>query len=128
MTTVEILKRARQRIVDQGWLQGGFVEPGDQTGPCCASGAVLLDEPSVITGFASYGLTALCRHPELDEALTALTVRIGGPEQWNGYAGGYEACPVGVLAQWNDNEDRVVDDVLDLYDEAIDRLQKETTT
>ena len=123
---VEILEHARQRIVDRGWLQGGFVEAPN--GPCCVSGAVLLEAECTITGFASYGAEYVKHtHPALLEALTELTYPIGGPNTWMDWMDKYRAAPVSVLARWNDDPDRVVADVLDLYDETISRLKEAQT-
>ena len=93
MTTVEILRMAKELLVKRGWWQGGFVAPGKDVASCplCAEAAVNIAATGEVEGS--------------DGSRPARMVldRVVG----------------GTLFAWNDSEGRTLAEVLAAFDRAI---------
>ncbi len=98
-TIVEILRAARQLLIDRGWTQGTFARD--------AKGArTLYDAPDAVC-YCSLGAIMVVGRGFAPEASTlALTKAIGSGHPAN-------------VAEWNDAKDRTKEEVLAAYDRAI---------
>lgn len=91
MTTLQVLRAARELLVTAGWCQLGYTRDG-----CfCSEGAI----NRVTSGFAHVGNLAG------RDAKSALESVVGRPP--------------GMLIPWNDRRDRTQADVLAAFDRAI---------
>lgn len=104
-TTIEILKEARRRIIEKGWSQGALYrdfkgEPiifskGRVICSFCTMGAVL---------FSSKGMNSYYT----DRALEVLE----------------RFVPDGLIPRWNDDPTRTKEEVIALFDRAIESVTK----
>ena len=102
MKTKEILRGARERIA-RGWCQGAFARN--------AHGAKTYATSADAVSWSAYGAIAAAE-PDPDERLGAVV--------WF-----FSAAPDAMsMFDWNNCEDRTQDDVLAVFDKAIERCEK----
>ena len=105
MTTVEVLRKAKQAVIELGWQQGQYRKT-ETEGPCCALGACLVAVGAKLRRGYS-GIDEYSADPETMEAFVRarrlLEKAVGGVVVW----------------KWNDTPGRTQDEVLAAFDRAI---------
>lgn len=105
-TVTSVYRRAADILDSRGWNQGDLIDP--ENGAVCVLGACLLASgivPDITLPFYQQSIAAGCRRHA-----AVLAAHLGGP-LW---------MAVHTVTEWNDTDDRTVDDVRRLLHAAAD--------
>ena len=126
--TVDALQHARFRLVQNGWTQATYSKyitqynDGRKNGPCCLVGSLVTCPTS---GFGNQDFcecdTKPCPSTVWQAAVPELAVRLDKLEEDDGRDPWRVAHDQ--LVDWNDAEDRTIDEVLVLIDRTIAEVQ-----
>lgn len=101
-TTVQILKDAKQLLIDKGWVQSDYAQD--------ASGACVRPDSEAATCFCGWGATFAATGP--GSYLSYDPAQVAAEEALNAVSGGH-------FPAFNDAPARTLDEVLVKFDEAI---------
>jgi hypothetical protein len=125
MTSAQLLRGAALYIQRHGWIIGEFFDllSDEQFPPACSIGAI---------NIAAHGRPILCSDDQADDtntdaAIKAVRVFASFLDSEYGQPGN-DTSAIDIVSDWNDGNDRTVDEVIDMLREAADDWDRTHTT